>query len=249
MRIFRLAASTTSSTITWMVVLLCWFFLSATITTNHHSSFLLVSAAHSRRRRIVRHQSSTRDNLYDRSVTTLDPTGRLRQVEYAQAAAARGGTVAAVRLDDAIYVLVVTTGRTTAASSSSPSSSSTSTSSSHNKVHRIVSTQPPHQQLLWMVTTGLAGDARTLVHRLRRHAAQWMERTGGSNMRVAQAAAWTAQWMHRLTCQAGRRPLGVTALVLGMDEKMRGCRCNGWEVRTGAVVAAVRDSFAAVPVA
>ena len=81
----------------------------------------------------------------------------------------------------------------------------TTTTTTTTTVDGRCGTSSSSSSLLWLVTAGLAGDARTLVHRT------------GVPLRVVQAADRTAQWQHRLTCQAWRRPLGVTALVLGMD--------------------------------
>ena len=160
-------------------------------------------AAHSRRRRGEVSQRGGRDLQYDRSVTTLDPTGRLLQVEYAQRAAGRGGTVAAAVIGNSAYVFVVTMAE--------PSSASSSSSSQQQKVHRL-----DDRRRLWLVAAGLAGDARALARGLRR-AVQQSAAARGVDLTVPQAAEWVARAQHELTASGGRRPLGLTALVLGLD--------------------------------
>lgn len=153
-----------------------------------------VHAAHSRRRVVVRN-SGARAN-YDRSVTTFDPSGRLLQVEYALQAAARGGSIAAAVVGDTIYVAVI-----------SVRENENSCKGGSQKVHRIA-------DHLWLVTAGLAGDARFLASHLRLDSQQHLFDYGEA-MTVSQAAKTATSLQHMLTHTGGARPLGVTALILG----------------------------------
>lgn len=126
---------------------------------------------------------------YDRSITTFDPTGRLLQVEYGMEAARRGESVAAALTDDGSIMVL--------------------TASSSQKVHRI-------DDHLWLVTAGLSGDARLLASHLRTRSRQH-RLSYGEAMTVKEMAEETASVQHELTRKGGARPLGCTAIVLGMD--------------------------------
>jgi len=155
-------------------------------------------AAHSTRRRAV---VGRRENRYDRSVTTLDPSGRLLQVEYGLTAASRGTTVAACLVgNDTIYVIT----------DSSAAAAATSSSAS-SKLHKL------HEHL-WMATAGLAGDARALSGYLRQVCQHW-DQQYAVDITVQQLAQQTAELQHELTVATGRRPLGLTALLIGFDSR------------------------------
>jgi 20S proteasome alpha/beta subunit len=157
-------------------------------------------AAHSRRRSVAVVTNGNIESTYDRSVTTFDPSGRLLQVEYAgQAAIQRGGSVAAVLVHDAIYVAVVT----------GNGASSSGSSGTFPKVHRLA-------EHLWMMGTGLAGDARAVAAHLRVMAQDNILQSGES-WTVKQAATTVASLQHQLTYTPGARTLGVTCIVLGHD--------------------------------
>lgn len=147
-------------------------------------------AAHSRRRVVTR---STASPVYDRAVTTFDPSGRLWQVEYALWAAQRGATVVAVWHNHKIYIVT-------------PHHESTIMS---HKIHRI-------DHHLWLVTAGLSGDARFLASSLRQYCQQHRN-TYGEPPTTKQAADQAALWQHQLTRTGGARVLGCTALVAGID--------------------------------
>ena len=154
--------------------------------------FLLLSlwtgshAAHSRRRVVSSSRRST--PVYDRSVTTWDPSGRLLQVEYGIEAADRGGTVCAVVVGKTVYVLVA---------------------GGMDKVHRL-------DEYLWMFTSGLIGDAQALASNMR-VTCQKHRLSYGEPMMVSETALAIADLHHELTRTAGARPLGCTSLVLGVD--------------------------------
>lgn len=126
---------------------------------------------------------------YDRSITTFSPDGRLEQVEYGMEASLRGSTVAAMQTPDGICFLVK--------------------NSSHGKVHRL-------DHHLWLVTAGLSGDSRLLASVLR-DSCQKLRLNFGEAPTVKEVARLAGQVQHELTRTGGRRPLGCTAIVIGID--------------------------------
>jgi 20S proteasome alpha/beta subunit len=186
---------------------------------------------------------------YDRSVTTFDPSGRLLQVEYGTRAADRGETVAAVIVRDSIYVVVV---KSPSSFTATGDQKTTTTMLSTNKVHRI-------DEDVWMIGTGLAGDARHLASKLRSEC-QRNRIMYGEPMTVSQVAEIASRIQHDRTRIAGKRPLGVTALILGHDQnggshqKSFLFRCstggsneNCWYCTTGkegdAILASLHDQY------
>ncbi len=126
---------------------------------------------------------------YDRVITDFSPDGRLSQVEYAMEAARRGSTVAAATTDSGICLVIH--------------------NSSFGKVHRI-------DHHIWLATAGLSGDARFLASHLR-NSCQQHRLDYGEAPTTEQVARMAGQFQHYLTRSGGVRPLGCTALVLGMD--------------------------------
>lgn len=146
-----------------------------------------VQAAHSRRR--SSRPAGGRSNRYDREITTFAEDGRLLQVEYGVEASLRGSTTVAVRTEEGICWVVP--------------------QSSLAKVHRL-------DDHLWLVTAGLSGDARILASSLRKHC-QKHRLSYGEAARTKQIARVAGGLQHELTQRAGFRPLGCTAIVLGID--------------------------------
>jgi 20S proteasome alpha/beta subunit len=130
---------------------------------------------------------------YDRAITTFSADGRLQQVEYGMEAANRGESVVAAKINQTLALVVVP-----------------ATTAGGNKIHRI-------DAHILMATAGLAGDGRALASALRsscqRHLLSYGERPT-----VQEAAQMAAQIQHDLTKTAGARPLGCTAIVVGVDE-------------------------------
>jgi len=187
----RLLPSTTSNASPLVPFFLMMMTILFTIPQEAH-------AAHSTRRRAV---VGRRENRYDRSVTTLDPSGRLLQVEYGLTAASRGTTGAACLVrNETIYVVT-----------EHSSAAATSSSSSNNKLHKL------HEHV-WMATAGLAGDARALSGYLRQVCQHW-DQQYAVDITVQQLAQQTAELQHELTVATGRRPLGLTALLIGFDSR------------------------------
>ena len=200
-----------------------------------------VDAAHSARRRLVSSPGSNSEK-YDREITTFSPDGRLLQVEYAMEAARRGSSVMGVKIShllpagqnpnnnnkqnkDMIIVCVE--------SSSSSSSPASSTSPSDGKVHRI-------DDHVWMMTSGLSGDARFLAT-LARHWCQKYKQTYGEAPTPQQVATdCIATYHHDLTRRSGVRPLGCSALIVGVnsrgDESNFGGAVSMYQVEPGGGV-------------
>jgi 20S proteasome alpha/beta subunit len=154
-----------------------------------------VHAAHSRRRLVSRPSPGTRPT-YDRSITTFDPSGRLLQVEYGMQAAQRGSSFLVALVENDEYAVLIT------------ESSKTDATTSY-KVHRITSG-------VFMVTTGLSGDARALASAVRSNSLQH-QLTYGELPTVKQVARHVASLQHALTKAGGARPLGCTAAIVGID--------------------------------
>jgi 20S proteasome alpha/beta subunit len=149
---------------------------------------LLVTVSHAAHSR--RRIVITREKeSYDRVITDFSPEGRLSQVEYGMEASRRGSTIAATTTDSGICLVIH--------------------NSSFGKVHRI-------DHHIWLVTAGLSGDARFLAGHLRtscqRHRMDY-----GEAPTTEQVAHMAGQFQHYLTRAGGIRPLGCTALVLGVD--------------------------------
>jgi 20S proteasome alpha/beta subunit len=145
--------------------------------------------AHSRRRPIVRYGGQ--HVKYDRAITTFSPDGRLQQVEYGLEAANRGESVVAALLNESVAIILVQGAH------------------SSDKIHRIDS----H---ILLATAGLAGDGRALASALRtscqRHFLSY-----GEIPTVKEVAEYAARLQHELTKTPGARPLGCTAIVIGLS--------------------------------
>ena len=169
--------------------------------------FHVVEAAHPRRRVTIRSERAA----YDREITTFTEDGRLAQVEYGLEASLRGSTVGAIQLR---LFPEKNDGKEAASTANDGSSSSCIVvcieNSSFGKMHRI-------DDHIWMLTAGLAGDARMLASQARRscqnHRLQY-----GEAPTIKQAARITADFYHYLTRMGGCRPLGCTAILMGVDD-------------------------------
>lgn len=159
-------------------------------------------AAHTR---FVSSGGGGREPHYDRSITTFSSEGRLLQVEYGiEAASLRGSTAAAIRCDDGTLLLVVKS-----SSSSSTSTSTGNNNNNNNKVYRI-------DDHVFLVATGLVGDARFVADRLRRYC-QSVRTNYGEAPTLHEVAEHAASWQHTLTRMEGARPLACTCIVVGVD--------------------------------
>ncbi len=166
-------------------------------------AFNIVEAAHPRRRVTIRRERAA----YDREITTFTEDGRLAQVEYGLEASMRGSTVGAIQVrlpskeeddnNESISSCIIVCIE----------------NSSFGKMHRI-------DDHIWMLTAGLAGDARMLANQARR-ACQNHRLRYGEAPTTKQAARTTAEFYHQLTRMGGCRPLGCTAILMGVDGTAR----------------------------
>lgn len=126
---------------------------------------------------------------YDRTITTFSSNGRLLQVEYGMEASFRGEMIAAMLHPDGIVLVV-----------GSPAA---------GKVHRI-------DAHIYMITAGLAPDGRALASALR-NACQNFRMEYGEAPTIREVAIIAARMQHDLTKTGGARPLGCTAIIVGVD--------------------------------
>ena len=124
---------------------------------------------------------------YDRSITTFSTDGRLQQVEYGLEASRRGDPVVAMSSNNVTCIAV----------------------RSPEKVHRL-------DAHVLLVTAGLMGDGRALASALRT-ACQRSRLATGEAPRPIEVARMAAKMQHDLTRMGGARPLGCTAILVGVD--------------------------------
>ena len=140
-------------------------------------------------------------NGYDRHITVFSPEGKLYQVEYAfKAVKAAGNTTIAIRGDDTVCVVT---------QKKVPDKLIDPTSVTH--MYKIT-------EFIGLAATGTAPDARSIVQDARHKAANFRYKYGYEAPvdYLAQALADKAQL---LTQYARMRPLGVTLVLVGMDEE------------------------------
>ncbi|KAG6769898.1 hypothetical protein POTOM_025564 [Populus tomentosa] len=138
---------------------------------------------------------------YDRHITIFSPEGRLFQVEYAfKAVKAAATTSIGVRGKDSVCVVT---------QKKVPDKLLDQTSVTHLF---------PITKYLGLLATGMTADARNLVQQARNEAAEFRFRYG-YEMPVDALARWIADKSQVYTQHAYMRPLGVVAMVLGIDEE------------------------------
>ncbi|KAJ8479236.1 hypothetical protein OPV22_022963 [Ensete ventricosum] len=138
---------------------------------------------------------------YDRHITIFSPEGRLYQVEYAfKAVKASGITSIGVRGKDSVCVVT---------QKKVPDKLLDQTSVSHLF---------PITKYLGLLATGMTADARSLVQQARNEAAEFRFKWG-YEMPVDVLAKWIADKSQIYTQHAYMRPLGIVAMVLGIDEE------------------------------
>ncbi|CAL9100227.1 unnamed protein product [Musa textilis] len=138
---------------------------------------------------------------YDRHITIFSPEGRLYQVEYAfKAVKASGITSIGVRGKDSVCVVT---------QKKVPDKLLDQTSVTHLF---------PITKYLGLLATGMTADARSLVQQARNEAAEFRFKWG-YEMPVDVLAKWYADKSQIYTQHAYMRPLGVVAMVLGIDEE------------------------------
>jgi len=128
-------------------------------------------------------------DVYDRVITDFSPDGRLLQVEYGMEATKRGSLIA-VRWTTAGICAVIH-------------------NSSFGKMHRI-------DHHIWLMTVGLSGDARVLANQLRK-SCQQHRLNYGELPTTEEVAKMAGNFQHYLTRTGGIRPLGCSAVIMGID--------------------------------
>lgn len=138
---------------------------------------------------------------YDRHITIFSPEGRLFQVEYAfKAVKAAGVTSIGVKGKDSVCVVT---------QKKVPDKLLDQTSITHLF---------PITKFLGLLATGITADARSLVQQARNEAAEFRFKWG-YEMPVDVLAKWIADKSQIYTQHAYMRPLGVAAMILGIDEE------------------------------
>ncbi|THU49694.1 hypothetical protein C4D60_Mb06t12240 [Musa balbisiana] len=138
---------------------------------------------------------------YDRHITIFSPEGRLYQVEYAfKAVKASGITSIGVRGKDSVCVVT---------QKKVPDKLLDQTSVTHLF---------PITKYLGLLATGITADARSLVQQARNEAAEFRFKWG-YEMPVDVLAKWIADKSQIYTQHAYMRPLGIVAMILGIDEE------------------------------
>ncbi|KAK3125679.1 hypothetical protein QOZ80_7BG0608320 [Eleusine coracana subsp. coracana] len=138
---------------------------------------------------------------YDRRVTVFASDGRLYQVDYAMNAVKLAGvTSVGVRGADSVCIV----GQLKAKDKLMDAASS-------SNMFKIT-------ERLGLLTTGMAGDGRALAHQARNQTAEFRSKWG-YEMPPDMLAQWIADGSQVWTQHISKRPSGVVAMILGIDEE------------------------------
>ncbi|CAN6206072.1 unnamed protein product [Urochloa humidicola] len=141
---------------------------------------------------------------YDRLVTVFSPNGRLYQVDYAlNAVRLEGVTSVGVRGADSVCVVGQRRARATKDKLLDAAS-----------VSRLF----PITERVGLLATGIAGDGRALAHEARNQTAEFRFKWG-YEMPPDLLAQWIADRAQICTQYVSKRPSGVVAMVLGIDDE------------------------------
>merc|ERR1711970_1489325 len=135
---------------------------------------------------------------YDRAITIFSPDGHLFQVEYAQEAVEKGATAVAVRGDNVVVLGV--------------EKKATQKLQEDRTVRKICSIDT-HVALAF---AGLTADARVMIDRARTECQQH-RLTVEDAVTVEYITRSLANLKQRYTQSNGRRPFGLSALIVGFD--------------------------------
>jgi proteasome alpha subunit len=137
---------------------------------------------------------------YDRAIVTFSPDGRLFQVEYAREAVKRGTSSVGVIFKDGVVLVAVRF-----------SDELSIENTDNSKVHQI-------DEHIGAAFSGLLADSRVVINRARVRC-QIYRVTYEEAMDTPSLVRYVADLKQMHTQYAGLRPLGVSFLFAGFDEK------------------------------